>query len=583
MKRIFFSLIALLTLFFSCTESKSSNSISDTENQSKSGGEITIPLRSFFTVERPIVIKKIESAQIYGQMFESLVKYNSQTLEIEPSLAESWDISEDGLTYTFTIRKNVYFHDNVCFTDGKGREMTPQDVVDMFYRVYKNDNDNSGYYIFQNTIVGGDDYYNGLTETISGISVEGQNVSVTLKEESNTFLSKLVTIYGSVVPKESYKVDKWLPVGTGPFKYNAKESSSELVVLDKNPQYWLLDSNQVQLPYLDRITYKYYEDNSAKMEDFWDGNLAYVDNVSVTKISEVLEERIADFEGENAKYVLESVPQTATTYLEFNMESKVLKDVRVRQALNYAIDRKKIVEKTLKNQAYEIGKYGITPPLPKVFKNYDFDALEEFGYTKNTEKAKQLLADAGYPNGKGFPTLKAQFKQDNDMYLIMSEIQTQLYSTLNINLEIEQVEFNQLLENNAMGTADIFENIWIGDFPSPEAFLVNFYGGLVPKDPKAPSNINGARYVNVEFDAAYDKGILADEKDEAMKHFYEAEKILMQNPPLIVLFYGESMWVEQSKLKNFRTNGLNYIDYSMVYLDKSKETDEETAETEEAH
>ena len=169
------------------------------------------------------------------------------------------------------------------------------------------------------------------------------------------------------------------------------------------------------------------------------------------------------------------------------------------------------------------------------------------------------------------------------MYLIMSEIQNQLKSVLNINVDIEQVEFNQLLENNAMGTADIFENIWIGDFPSPESFLVNFYGELVPKDKNKPSIVNGSRYINKDFDEYFKKGMQSKSLDEANAAFVEAEKILLQDAPLAVLFYGENLWLKQASIKNFYTNGMNYLDFTQVYIDKSKlvNAKEDVVETEE--
>jgi ABC-type transport system substrate-binding protein len=563
-------LLTSISFLLSCNSNDAPTEDKIKNDTQKTGGELTIPLDSYFTVEKPSTILKAESGQIYGQMLESLVKFNDTDLSIEPSLAEKWDVSEDGLVYTFYLRDSVYFHDNPCFEGGKGRKVTTQDVVDMFYRIYENNPDNAGYAIFQNTIEGGNDYYDKKTDIISGVSADDKTVTVKLSQANNTFLAKLVTIYGSVLPKEAFNDNTWNIVGTGPFMYNAKKSTSELVVLDKNPNYWMKDSNGVQLPYLDRLTYKYYDDDNVTMEDFWNDKITIIKDVPITKVSEVLEERIADFEGKNAKYILESVPQMSTTYLEFNLKSKVLKDVKVRQAINYAIDRKKIVEKTLKNQAYEIGKFGITPPLPKIYKGYDFEGIEDYGYTRNSEKAKQLLAEAGYPNGKGFPTLSAQFKKDNSRYLVMSEVQTQLKSVLNINLDIEQVEFNQLLENQALGKADIFHNIWVGDFPSPETFLMNFYGKLLPKNQSEPSYVNGAWYHNKTYDELLEKGMNAKDVEEANKYFAEAEKVLLQDPPLAVLFYGENLWLVQSYLKNFHTNGMNYIDFTFVYIDHSK-------------
>jgi len=136
MKNIFY-LVGIIAILFSCNTN--STPVSDNTDivNTKLGGEITIPLDSYFAIEKPTEVLKVESAQIYGQMFESLVKYDSKTIEVVPSLAEKWDLSEDGITYTFHLRKGVMFQDNPCFEGGKGREVTTQDVLDMFYRVYE--------------------------------------------------------------------------------------------------------------------------------------------------------------------------------------------------------------------------------------------------------------------------------------------------------------------------------------------------------------------------------------------------------------------------------------------------------------
>jgi ABC-type transport system substrate-binding protein len=563
MVKIFFYTTLLLAVLFSCDnpDSKVENKV-----QSKSGGEITIPLNSYFKVTKPTRVLKVESAQINGQVLESLVKYNTENLQIEPSLAEKWELSDDGLTYKFFIRKNVKFHDNNCFPEGVGRTVNTQDIVDMFYRVYENGSSNTAYSMFQNTIVGGDDFYNGSLESISGIKFDENTVSVTLVELSNTFLSKLLTVFASIVPNEVYEQDEFLLVGTGPFVYDVTASNSELVVLNKNKKYWMKDSNNVQLPYLDKILFKYYDNDDERMDEFWSNDLAIVKNVPITKVSEVLEERIADFKGKKAKYILQSVPEMATSYLEFNMTSEIFKDPKVRQAISLAIDRKKLVEKTLKNQAYEIGKFGITPPLPKIYEGYDFESIEKSGYTLNSLKAKELLAEAGYPDGEGFPELTAEFKMDTDRYLIMSEIQNQLKSVLNINMAIEQVEFNKLLENNSIGSADIFEQVWIGDFTSPESFLINFYGKLVPEMDSEPSLMNGGRYINEKFDELFEKGLKARTMDEAYNYFAEAEIEMLSDPALVVLFYGETLWLKQANIKNFHTNGMNHLDFTKVYV-----------------
>ena len=510
-----------------------------------------------------------------------MVKYNPQTLEIEPALAKEWTVSEDGLTYKFTLRDDVYFHDNPCFPDGKGRKMEPSDVVYSFQNIYTKEPTNKAYSNFINTIVGGDEYYNGTANEISGISTDGNKVSITLVEASSVFLQKLATVFASITPKESFESGDYTPVGTGPFVYD-KSSNSELIKLSRNPNFYLKDEEGNQLPYLDSVKFKYYENSEDQMDLFWEGDLTYIPNVPITSISEVLEERIEDFESDPPKYVLVSEPQLSTTYLEFNMNTPVLKNKKVRQALNMAINRKKLVEKIMKNQAYEIGKFGITPPLAKIFGDYDFEGIEDVSYVYNPEKAKQLLAEAGYPKGKGFPTLSFQFRLGNDHYLIASEIQNQLRSVLNINIEIEGVEFNQLIENQAMGSADIFRSTWFGDYPNPETFLVNAYGGIVPADLNEPSYMNSSRYINPAFDEAFDRGRKTASKEESLMAFADAEKVLMEDAPFIILWYGEDLMLLQSKVRDLQTNGMRFLDLRAVYFkdrEKGENSQEKPAET----
>ncbi|MCB9223819.1 MAG: ABC transporter substrate-binding protein [Crocinitomicaceae bacterium] len=569
MNRLF--LLTLGVVLFSCGGSTDGdeNNVAD---DSIYGGNFAMPIGSYFSCIRPIELQKLETAQVYDQVLEGLVKYNPKTLEIEPALATEWSISEDGLTYTFTLREGVKFHDDPCFSGGKGREMTAEDVVFSLTNMYKDEPTNRAYYNFKNTIAGGEEYYNGTASSVSGITTSGNKVMIQILEPSSVFLQKLATVFATVVPKESFEGGDYHPVGTGPFVYD-RTSTSEFVKLYRNPSFYMSDAEGNQLPYLDSVFFRFYEHSEDQMDLFWDGGLSYIPNVPITSVNEVLEDRIQDFESNPPKYMLISEPQLSTTYLEFNMNTPVFKNKKVRQALNMAINRKKLVEKIMKNQAYEIGKFGITPPLPKIFGDYDFEGIEDVSYVYNPEEAKKLLAEAGYPGGKNFPTLSMQFRLGNDHYLIASEIQNQLRSVLNINVEIEGVEFNQLIENQAMGTADIFRSTWFGDYPNPETFLVNAYGKIVPASNDEPSYMNSARYINPAFDAAFEKGSKTANKEESLAAFAEAEKILMEDPPFIMLWYGEDMMLLQSNVRNLQTNGMRFLDMRDVYF-KERVADE---------
>lgn len=561
-------LLAIALLLLSCGGETSENSDTNgpSEVELRYGGVFRMSIGSYFKGVQLNEVQKLEESQIYSQIFEGLVRYNSKTLEVEPALAEDWRLSEDGLTYTFILREDVYFHDNACFEGGKGRLVTAEDVVYSFEQIYDPKTTNSAYSVFKNTIAGGNAFHDGEAESIEGISVEGNEITMRLDEPSLAFIQKLASVYGSVVAKEAVSAADFVPVGTGPFVYDEANSNSELVKLSKNERYYGVDKEGNQLPYLDSVVFAYYDNNDEVMELFWSGKLSFMRRVPIQKISEVLEERIGDFESKPPKYILHSEPELTTTYLELNMQTPVLKNRKVRQALNLAINRKKLVEKILKNQAYEIGKFGIVPPLPKVFDAYDFEGVEDTSYVYNPQLAKKLLAEAGYPDGRNFPSLQMQFKSGSTDYLIASEIQSQLRSVLNINIDIEAIEFNQLLENKAMGSADIFRTNWVGDYPSAEAFLNNAYGKVVPKSKSEPSYLNSSRYKNAEFDALFEKGATAMNPEEANQYFSDAEKVLMADGVFIILWYGEDLALKQASLRNFETNSIGYVDLKGAYF-----------------
>jgi oligopeptide transport system substrate-binding protein len=559
--------------FFACSNNPDS---SDKERKADEkpvyGGVFKMPLTSYFLCNQVNEIQKLETGQIYQQIFEGLVKYDPQTMEILPSLAKDWEISEDGLKYTFQLRDSVYFHDATCFVKGKGRMVTGRDVQYSFERIYHKDTEGNGYSVFANIIEGGEAFRNGSSETISGISVDGQSVTFTLIEPSLTFLQKVASIYAVIISKEATEAEYFVPVGTGPFYYDFEHSNSIIVTLGKFDRYYGVDEYGGKLPYLDSIYFIYQDNTDDQMNLFWEHELSYIPEVPITKISEVLEEKIKYFKGDSAKYILKSQPQLITTYLELNMQTPVLQDKKVRQALNYAIDRNKIMNQIMKDQAYEVGKFGIVPPIGKIFQGYDFSAVEN-RYPYNPDSARALLAEAGYPDGKDFPTIQFQFRLGSIDYLVASEIQRQVLSVLNINLDIEGVEFNKLLENKVNGKGDIFRTNWVADYPSPEAFLSKAYGKLVPEDTTLPAYLNSSRYQNPAYDVLFEKAKMADNLQEANAYYQQAESVLLDDAAFIILWYAEDLILQQGNLRNLETNGISYLDLKHVFISKSTAED----------
>jgi peptide/nickel transport system substrate-binding protein len=181
--------------------------------------------------------------------------------------------------------------------------------------------------------------------------------------------------------------------------------------------------------------------------------------------------------------------------------------------------------------------------------------------------AKKLLAEAGYPNGKGFPTVKLELNSGGARNSnVAFEVQKQLMDVLGVNIDLEVVPLGQKLDDASYGKAEIFRSAWIADYPSPENFLWTLYGGSVPESPEKPSYPNTPRYRNPEYDKAFDTGKSARTKEAAYEQFMKAEQMMMDDAPIMVLWYDENYRLVQSHVKNFSLNPMRIRDFSEVYI-----------------
>ncbi|MDG2440540.1 MAG: ABC transporter substrate-binding protein, partial [Crocinitomicaceae bacterium] len=238
----------------------------------------------------------------------------------------------------------------------------------------------------------------------------------------------------------------------------------------------------------------------------------------------------------------------------------------VRKAFNYAVDKDALGREILRNQYSDLGVYGITPPVSKALKGYDFKSIAEVGYSYDPEKAKELLAEAGYPKGEGFGSVELRFDINETHSAIADEFAKQIFRVLGININIDGSTFPQLTTDGATGKGDIFRSGWSADYPSPETFLMNFYGGYLPTDSTAPSPINKSRYHNPIFDEYYKEATLSKKMTDQMKFFAKAEVALLEDPPIIPLWYTGDIEITHSYLRNFHFNSLNSFSFTEVYV-----------------
>ena len=572
MKKGFLFSLALTMTIFSCkNETKTSEDADKKSNSSSSevklGGVLNMATTNPVTSINPKNIYSVNSSQVAAMVFESVVKFNPKTLEIEPLLAEKFEISDSNKTFTFTIRQGVFFHDDECFADGKGRELTPEDVKYSFeYYCTPADGKLSTSYhtVFSNNVVGLEEFVSGAAKEISGIKIEGNQVIVSLTHSNSDFLKQLASTSASILPKEIIECDGLeRGVGTGPFILAEKSEKQTLFI--KNSNYYLSDAKGNKLPYLDTVIYKVISSKIDQLISFEEGEIDFIDGLPAGKIKYMVEENIRNFDEIPPKYVLAHEPQLNVEYYGFNLTRSYFKDKRVRKAISYAINRQTIYDKILKRQAYSPGQAGLVPPI-KLFKGYDFDKVQENSYSFNPEKAKKLMAEAGYPNGKGFPKITIEYNQKDLNYKVAAEIQEQLKRVLNIDLQIEALTFEQKIENSNYARTDMFRSAWVGDYPSPQTMLLIGYGANVPTSTDLPSHPNSMRFVNKEFDALYEKAIMANSEEERYKFYSQAEAILMEEAPIVVLWYYEDNQILQSYVRNMNYNAIKYVDFREVWI-----------------
>jgi len=573
MRKLSFFILFLSIVCSSC-KNTGDHTASTSKNSAKGGkfygGTLRISKNDIYQTLYPYRIVDAVSGSLAYQIYEGLVKFNSKDLSIRPALAEKWEVDSSGTHYTFHLRKGVLFQDNECFPGGKGREVKAEDFRYSFEMLCTDNADNFNFVAtFKDRVLGANSFFEESKNPKAGAHVEGIKVideytlRIDLVAPSSSFLYVLAAPSASVVAKEA--IDKYgvqLKTGTGPFMFDEAHSSASFAILRKNPTYYGTDSFGNSLPFLDSIIVNFIPTKKAELEEFNKGKLDMVLGLPSESIRSLVEKQIADFQNKPAKYILDRTPEMVSQFYEFNLTKPPFNNVKVRKAFSYAINRNKIIDDVLKGEAYGPGINGITPPS---FKGYDISKIK--GYDFNKELARKLLAEAGYPDGKGFPNVKIELssggaKNSN----VVVEIQKQLLDVLKINVDFEIVSFSQKHEDAKMAKAEMFHSGWVADYPSPENFLWVLYGANVPNDINKPSFPNSPRYKNSDYDKWFLAGRSAKNQAESYDDFLKAEQQLMDDAPILVLWYDQNYRLINSKVKNFFSNPMRYNDFSEVYI-----------------
>lgn len=483
------------------------------------------------------------------QLFNTLVEVDD-SLHIVPSIAKSWDISADRTLFTFHLRTDVFFHDDACFAESRGRKLSAKDVVYSFSRITDKATASPGAWIFNRKV----DSLQPFT------AIDDSTFQLKLRQPYHPILGILSMQYCSIVPEEAvkkYGADfRRHPVGTGPFQFVAWEEGQALV-MKKNTNYFEKDSAGNRLPYLDGIHVSFYDSRATEFLLFRQKQVDFINDIEASFKDEVLTKTGTlrkDWEG---KIVLQTSPYLNIEYLGIVVDStnKLIKDsplrlLKIRQAINYGFDRRKMIL-YLRNSMGTPAESGFIPAgLPS------FDSTVVKGYYYNPAKTRTLLAEAGLPEGRNMPSIKLL---TISVYADMANFIAKQLEESGIKLNVEVVQKSLLLEMTSGSKAAFFRGSWIADYPDAENYLSVFYS----KNPAPP---NYTRYNNPAFDALFEKAISETGDSLRYKLYQQADQLIMNDAPVVPLWYDKVVRLVQPDVKGFKTNALNMLELRQVSL-----------------
>lgn len=494
----------------------------------------------------PAAARSVENIWVIGQLYTGLVE-QSDSLTIQPAFAKSWEITEEGKTYTFHLHNDIYFHDNKCFENGKGRKAVAKDFVYSFNRLL-------------DPKISGALSLLAFVQTPGGFEAPNDSTFIIRLQRSFTpFLGILTMKFFCVIPQEAielYGEDfRRNPVGTGPFQFKMWEEGAKMVLL-KNPAYFEKEGN-VRLPYLDAVAISFTKDRETSFLNFLKGELDMVSGIDAINTDQVLTTDGHLKEELRNSMTLQTQPYLKTDYLGFLIDDQFeiarkapFRLKAIRQAINYGFDRKKMVAYLRRNLGTPANAGFIPPGLPS------YDPSKVKGYDYNPDQVKKLLKEAGYPGGEGLPEISLA---TSEQYKELGEyIQAQLQELgIRIKLDVQKASvLNQAIANSKV---NFFRKSWVGDYPDEENFLSLFYSKNW-----APIGSNFTHYINPEFDRLYESAQAELDASKRRDNYQQMDQLLMIDAPVVPLYYDQVVRLVHKNISGLTSNPMNMLSLKKV-------------------
>lgn len=475
-----------------------------------------------------------------NQLYNGLVQLDD-SLNIKPDIAQNWTIDDSTNTYTFTLRNDVYFHQNVAFAKMNPdvlprytRKVIASDFVYSFDRLTDEKVASSGSWVMNYV----EKYW----------AEDDHTFAIRLKQPFPAFLGLLSMRYCSVVPREAVEFYgnefRSNPVGTGPFQFKMWEENVKLV-FRKNPLYFERDENGERLPYLEAVAITFLPDKQSEFLQFAQGKLDFISGLDGSYKDELLTTRgKLQPKYKNLAYMITG-PYLNTEYLGFFLGTNTpeIKSKTLRQAINYGFDRQKMVT-YLRNG---MGIPAIHGFIPKGLPGY----AEIDGYTYQPEKAKELIAQYKTETGDTKPEITIG---TNSQYLDLCEYVQRELEKLGIAVTIDVMPPSTLRQMKSSGELDIFRASWIADYPDAENYLSLFYSPNF-----APNGPNYMHFRNATFDSIYEKALTISKIEERKILYTKMDSIIVEEAPVVPLFYDMAVRFVNKKVSGLGINPQNFL------------------------
>ena len=473
----------------------------------------------------PALNSAVDGGNMLLHSFECLLAVDENG-QLVPGQAESWETSEDGLTWTFHLRDGLKWSD--------GSDLTANDFVYSWKRVC----DPMVAAPYAETVLsmveGYDKAIEGDLDALQVVAQDDNTLVVTLSTLCSYFGS--LAAFATLSPVQEATVtangDAWATsaatyISNGPF-YVSEWVPGSYIMMSKNPYYWNADAIK-----LDGIKWNLIEDSNAAYSAYQTGEVLMIKSVPTEEIPSLKDS--ADFHVD---------PIIGTYYLSLNLERDAFKDARVRKALSLAIDRD-YVANTLMQGTYSPADNFMGPGWidmdGKQFKdnaNGGQSYIDVNNYEADLEEAKQLLADAGYPDGEGFPSI-SYTTNDAGYHKVVAEYLQQAWAQLGIDLQVDIVEWASFTPMRRNGDFDVARNGWVGDYSDPSNMLELFY---------STNGNNDGKFNNADFDAAIELSRTTLDSAERSKALHTAEDVLMEETGCIPVAYYNDFWLQSDKI-----------------------------------